>query len=77
MSSDQDADEFAEYSGDMPWPSVDFEQEDVREAVGAAFGIKGIPSLQVVGKDGKLITNDGRTAVAKDKEEAFLKWASA
>lgn len=76
VSSDQDQEGFDEYYADMPWPAINFEAEHEREAANTAFGIKGIPSLQVVGKDGHLITADGRTSVQKEKEAAIIAWAS-
>ena len=74
VSSDEDDEGFAEYTKDMPWPCVKFDDEDRRAQLGERFGVKGIPSLQIVGKDGNLITADGRSAVAKDKEEAIRAW---
>jgi hypothetical protein len=31
--------------------------------------------LIIVGKDGKIITQDGRTPVSKEKDAAFVQWA--
>jgi hypothetical protein len=42
---------------------------------GEKFGIKGIPALIIVGKDGKIITQDGRTPVSKEKDAVFVQWA--
>ena len=76
VSSDEDSEGFAEYTKDMPWPSIDFEKEDVRAKLGEQFGVKGIPSLQIIGKNGKIITTDGRSGITKSKEAAIKEWTS-
>lgn len=76
VSSDEDQEGFDEYTKDMPWPSVAFDQEELRSKLGEQFGVKGIPSLQVLGKDGKIITTDGRTGISKTKEAAIKEWTS-
>lgn len=76
VSSDQDEDGFDEYYSSMPFPAVKYSNDELREALGTAFGVRGIPSLQVVGKDGKIITTDGRTTVTKDADKAFVAWSA-
>ena len=50
------------------------QEEDARSQLGEQFSVRGIPSLQVIGKDGKMITTDGRTGISKDKEAAIKAW---
>lgn len=75
VSSDQDDEGFDEYYATMSFPAVKFDQEEAREQLGAVFGVKGIPSLQVVGKDGKIIEKDGRSQVTAKGADAFAAWA--
>jgi nucleoredoxin len=74
VSSDEDEEGFDEYTKDMPWPSVKFSEEDTRTQLGEQFGVRGIPSLQIIGKNGKIITTDGRTGISKEKEAAIKAW---
>jgi nucleoredoxin len=76
VSSDEDQEGFDEYTKDMPWPSVKFSEEEARTSLGERFGVQGIPQLIILGKDGKLITREGRAAVAKDKDAAIQAWAA-
>jgi hypothetical protein len=57
--------------------AVKFDEEDARTSLSETFGVDGIPSLQVIGKDGKLITDDGRTLMVKQKFEAIKTWCGA
>jgi len=75
VSSDEDVEGFDDYTKDMPWLAVKFDDEEARSQIGEKFGIKGIPALIIVGKDGKIITQDGRTPVSKEKDAAFVQWA--
>jgi len=75
VSSDEDEEGFDEYTATMPWVAVKFDDEEARSQIGEKFGIQGIPALIVLGKDGKVITTDGRTPVTKEKEGAFVNWS--
>jgi len=61
ISSDQDAERMYGYMKEtkMPWPAVPF-----KSAGGVAIkkeqGVSGIPTLLVYGKDGQLLTKNGR-----------------
>ena len=50
------------------------QEEDTRSQLGEQFSVRGIPSLQIIGKNGKIITTDGRTGISKEKEAAIKAW---
>lgn len=75
VSSDEDQEGFDEYYAKMPFAAVQFDKEDVREQLGSMFGVEGIPTLVVIGKDGKTITDGGKNEVAHSKADAFINWA--
>jgi nucleoredoxin len=78
VSSDRDEEGFDAYTEAMPWPAIKFSEEDARAHVkDEVFGIKGIPQLLVLSPQGKLLTNEGRNQVAKDKEAAIKAWCDA
>jgi len=66
VSSDRSAEAFAEYHADMPFFALPFEDRARKAALSDKFSVKGIPTLVLLTRDGKLITDDARSAVAKD-----------
>lgn len=68
VSRDKSSDEMASYYASMPWLAVPFEESELRERLAAKYGVKGIPTLVVLDKDGKLITTDGRSGVSSSPE---------
>jgi thiol-disulfide isomerase/thioredoxin len=77
VSSDHDEDAFSEYFAKMPWLAVNYEREDVREALKAAFSVKTLPTLVVVGSDGRLLATDGRAAIETNAQKTLIEWSSA
>jgi nucleoredoxin len=79
VSSDQDDNAFQEYYGDMPWTSVPF-GDDAQDSLGQAFGVRGIPSFQVLNAaSGALVDSDGRSSVMGGKGDVVgtaKKWAA-
>lgn len=49
VSSDRDQESFDEYYGEMPFCALPFEEREAKGLLGKLFGIKGIPSLLIVG----------------------------
>lgn len=74
VSSDRDTAQFNEYYGEMPWLALPFEDRDQKNKLSKKFGVQGIPMLIIVGKDGKVINTDGRSAVMKDKKGNNFPW---
>lgn len=74
VSSDQDSKSFKNYSSEMPWLAVPFADRARKEALSKRFKVQGIPSVVVLDVDGKVITTDGRTAIASDPTGEDLPW---
>lgn len=64
VSSDKDAESFASYHGSMPWLALPFALRDEKAELSSKFGVSGIPMLLFIGKDGEVITTEGRGAVS-------------
>lgn len=75
VSSDRDEASFDEYSGKMPWPAVPFAAAGVRQRLSRKFKVSGIPALVLVdAASGRVITDDGRTEVARDPDGERFPW---
>jgi len=74
-SSDQDAHQFQDYFHTMPWLSLPFTERKRTAELSSHFKVDGIPSLIFVdGKDGHVITKNGRMSVMMDKEGKEFPW---
>jgi len=65
ISSDRSIEEFDAYSGTMPWLSLPLTQSKISKSLSAKLCINSIPSLIVLDKTGKYITNDARAEIGK------------
>lgn len=74
VSSDRDGDAFKEYYGEQPWLALDYSCRKEKEQLSNLYGVRGIPSLVIVDKDGSTITKEGRAAVSGDPEGAEFPW---
>lgn len=75
MSSDQDDSSFDGYFADMPWLALPFDEREIKDELSSQFRIQGIPSLIVLdAKTGKIISNDGRTDVMREKGAVAAMW---
>jgi thiol-disulfide isomerase/thioredoxin len=65
ISLDQNKAALTKYIADakMPWPQY-FDGKGWDNAISNRFGIRSIPAMWLVGKDGKLVTQDGRDDLA-------------
>lgn len=73
VSSDRDEKSWKEYFATMPWLSVPFGDSRIAE-LKKSCGVKYIPMLCVVGKDGKVLLEDGRGTVENFGAEAVNEW---
>lgn len=75
VSSDQSAEEFEEYFGEMPWLAIPF--GDKRgDKLSEKYDIEGIPAFIIIEPaTGKVITTEGRSAVSNDPEGKEFPWA--
>jgi len=64
VSSDRGEDAFNEYFGEMPWLALPFSKRKEKSELSEMFGVQGIPTLVVVGSDGKTITTEGRGPIS-------------
>jgi len=76
VSSDHDEDAFLDYYSHMPWKAVDYERDDVRETLKATLNIKSLPTLVVLGKNGQVLTTNGRAAIETNAAAALAEWAA-
>merc|ERR1712100_678615 len=74
VSSDKDEEQFKDYFKDMPWLALDFEDRKRKAQLSNMFGVRGIPALVIIDKDGSVITKEGRGAVSSDPKGAKFPW---
>jgi nucleoredoxin len=75
VSSDRDQKSFDDYYAEMPWLAVPFDDKDRIEELGSVFEVQGIPHLAIIDpKTGKIITGNGRAAIASDPEGKEFPW---
>jgi nucleoredoxin len=68
VSSDRSQKDFDEYHGSMSFMAMPYSNRDGKEELSDMFEIEGIPSLVFVDAEtGKLITDEGREEIMKDK----------
>lgn len=66
VSSDQNESAFKSYYKEMPWLALPYSARSIKNRLSEKFGVKGIPTLVLLGSDGTLITTDGRGRVMSD-----------
>jgi thiol-disulfide isomerase/thioredoxin len=54
VSSDKDEEAFNSYYGEMPWVSLPYDKRDLKTSLNKKYKVQGIPSLVILGPDGKL-----------------------
>ena len=67
---DNDASEYAEYYGPMPWCTIGF-QCPVLNKLKEQLGVEGIPYFVLFDAEGNVITADGRSAVESQGAEGY------
>merc|ERR1712054_438476 len=73
-SSDRDQTAFDEYYAEMPWLALPYSDRATKDALSKKFKVEGIPTFVIVGKDGEVITTDGRSAVMEDPKGDKFPW---
>jgi len=78
VSSDRSKEEHRKYLAEaqMPWLAVEWDSAPGK-ALQKQFDVKGIPTLVILGPDGKEITRTGRADVTNDANTALAKWRKA
>ncbi|XAR61612.1 Protein-disulfide reductase [Bertholletia excelsa] len=70
VSSDRDPAEFESHFNSMPWLALPFGDPTIKNLT-KYFDIRAIPSLVILGPDGKTVTKQGRNLVNLYREEAY------
>ncbi|EFA04807.1 nucleoredoxin [Tribolium castaneum] len=74
VSSDRSAESFEAYVEGMPWLVVPWQQAGVRAELAQLYGIRGIPTLLLLDRNGHIITMDARTELAEDPMAQNFPW---
>jgi len=77
ISSDKSEDAFNEYYGSMPWNALPFSLRDQKATLSSKYGVRGIPTLIILDKNGEVITTSGREKVVSDPEGSQFPWLPA
>jgi thiol-disulfide isomerase/thioredoxin len=72
-SSDQTEEEFRDYLGEMPWKAFPYEDPRI-DHLSQMYAVSGIPSLVIVGPDGRVISEHGRERVSRDLYGSDFPW---
>lgn len=70
ISRDKDQEAFEDYYKSMPWLALPF-GDKTKDDLSRLFRVRGIPSLAVVGPDGKTVTDNARSAVSSFGAKAY------
>lgn len=70
MSSDHDETAFDSYFGTMPWMAIPYGDPNIKH-LAKHFDVQGIPSLIIIGPDGKTVTKRGRNLINLFQENAY------
>lgn len=70
ISSDQDQEAFEDYYKSMPWLAYPF-GDKTKKDLSKLFRVRGIPSLIVIGPDGKIVTENARTLLSTHGAKAY------
>jgi nucleoredoxin len=73
LSSDQSEEDWKEYFETMPWLAIPMGDKR-KDNMSKLFGVKGIPTLIAMNKNGKVISNAARGDVASHKDKAIDEW---
>lgn len=57
------------------WLAIPYQENALRAEVSQLFGVEGLPSLVMIGPDGRVITTDGRTRIMHDPSGVNFPWA--
>ncbi|CAF1632899.1 unnamed protein product [Adineta ricciae] len=76
LSSDNDQESFDEYYKEMPWLTLDFNEQDKKDEIENKFEISGIPKLILIdGDTGDVICTDAREQIQnRDKQGENFPW---
>lgn len=70
VSADKDESDYSQCYGEMPWIALPYNVEYTK-LLSRYFDIQGIPSLIIIGPDGKTLTREGRNLINLHMEMAY------
>ncbi|XP_047963099.1 probable nucleoredoxin 2 isoform X2 [Salvia hispanica] len=70
LSSDHDQSAFDSYFNTMPWMAMSYGHPNIK-SLAKYFDVEGIPSLVILGPDGKTVTKRGRSLINLYQEKAY------
>ena len=73
--SEESRERFEEYSAEMPWYALSYNDRELAACLGDLFNVYGIPTLVLLRGDGELITEDGISALQYGVE--YFPWDDA
>ncbi|MFW5802165.1 MAG: thioredoxin-like domain-containing protein [Spirochaeta sp.] len=75
VSGDRNEADMYEYMIDyhMPWLAVPYDSPQ-RNELPEAFGVRGIPTLIILGPDGEVLSRDGRVQIRQHGEDSYELW---
>jgi nucleoredoxin len=73
VSADRLEKDHKEYFAKMPWLALPFKDKRTGK-LNSMFDVEGIPTLIIVGPDGKVVNKDGREAIGDDPEGQEFPW---
>ena len=80
VSGDEDEEDFKEFSQDMPWPSIPFEDDKTKERLNDEFKVVGIPFIVLVDEKLQTVKSgvqiDIRSTDVKNYETLFSSWTA-
>ena len=59
ISADKDEEWFNGYFSKMPWLVIPFSDSEKRDLLNEEFKVRGIPTLVIIGEDGKVVSDSG------------------
>lgn len=74
VSSDQDETAFKSYFKEMPWLALPFVDRAQKQKLSTKYGVRGIPTLVILDKQGNTITQDGRSTIMNDPTGQNFPW---
>lgn len=69
VSDDEERQDFNDFSEELPFASVAFEEEDLRKRLSDTYHVNVLPTLLVVDRKGKVVERNGYTAVLQNQAE--------
>merc|ERR1712166_296699 len=77
ISSDGDESAFNSYFKEQPWLALPFAGRSAKASISEKYGVRGIPTLILLNKDGSIRDGNGRSVIMGDQQGASFPWAQA